>query len=268
MGRVEWGFKLMGISVKLLRQTPSLFGVILAGLLGSVTVSLGSFYLVLGRWPNEDDFTWPHYLLALPVLWLGTYVSTFTNAVVVATASLRLRGQPATTQDGLRLAVPRLPQLLLWATVSGSVGFVLHVIAERVKLGGFIARWVFGLAWALATALIVPVLVLEDVGVGRGIKRSTALFRQRWGETVTGMAGSGLAVTIVALAVCPFVALLALVSVPLACAAGVGLVVSIIVVSGAFDAVLTAALYQYAVDGTTLGPFQETDLEDVWQRKG
>lgn len=43
--------------------------------------------------------------------------------------------------------------------------------------------------------------------------------------------------------------------------------VSIIVVSGAFDAVLTAALYQYAVDGTTPGPFQETDLADVWQRE-
>lgn len=267
MGRVGRGFKLMGVSVGVLRQTPSLFGVVLAGLVGSVTVSLGSFYLVLGRWPNQEDFTWPHYLLALPVLWLGTYVSTVCNAVVVATASLRLRGEPATTQDGVRLAMSRLPQLLWWATVSAGVGFALHVMAERLKLGGVIARWVFDLAWSLATALIIPVLVLEDHGVGRGIKRSSGLFRQRWGETVTGMASAGLAVAIVGLAVCPFVALLALVSVPLAIAAGVVLVVSIIVVSGAFDAVLKAALYQYAVDGTALGPFQETDLAGVWQPK-
>lgn len=174
----------------MLGETPSLFGVVLAGLVGSVSVSLGSYYLLLGRWPDERDFMWPHYLLALPVLRLGSYVSTFSNAVVVATASLRMRGQPTTTQDGLRLAVARLPQLLWWATVSGSAGFALHVVAERVKLGGVIARWVFGLAWALATSLIVPVLVLEAVSVGRGIKRSTALFRQRWGETVKGMAGS------------------------------------------------------------------------------
>jgi hypothetical protein len=265
MGRVEQGFRLMRLSFGVLREIPSLFGVVLAGLVGSVSVSLGSFYLLMDRWPNHEDLTWPHYLVALPVLWLGTYVSTFCNAVVVATASLHLRGRPATTRDGFRLVVSRLPRLLWWATVSGGVGFILYMVAERLHLGGIIARWLLGLAWSLATALIVPVLLLDDVGVGRGIKRSSVLFRERWGETVTGMVSAGLAVAIVGLALCPVVGALALVSIPLAIAAGFVLAMSVVVVSGAFDAVLTAALYQYAVDGTTLGPFQETDLAAVWE---
>lgn len=267
MGRVERGFELMGISSKVLRETPGLFGVILAGLVGSVTVSFVSFYLLFDRLPNDVDLIWPNYLVALPVLWLGTYVSTFTNAVVVATASLRLRGEDATTQNGFKLALSRLPRLLWWATVSGTVGFVLYVVAERVKLGGSIARWIFGFAWSLATALIVPVLVFEEVGVGRGVKRSSVLFRKRWGETVTAMTGTGAAVLVASLALCPVIAVLAAISVPLACVASVVLLAAVMVVSGAFNAVLTSALYQYAVDGKAPGPFQVADLEGAWQRK-
>jgi hypothetical protein len=242
-----------------------LLGVVLAGVVGSVGVSLGSFFAVFGRLPGTEDVQWPAYLIALPVLGLGSYVSTVCNAVVVATASLRLRGQPATARDGLRLVRAQLPRLLLYTTISLTLGYLLHIVAERVKLGGVIARWLVDLAWALATALIVPVLLFEDLGVRPGIKRSASLFRQKWGETVTAAGGVGLAVFVVAVALCPLLGLVALVSVPLAVALGVALAGATMVLAGALDGVVTAALYQYAVDGTVLARFDETDLASAWR---
>lgn len=267
MESVGRGFRLLGISIGLLRETPGLLGVILAGVVGSVGVSIGSFLAVFGRLPGPEDLRWPGYLVALPVLGLGSYVSTVCNAVVVATASLRLRGQPATARDGLRLVRARLPRLLLYTTVSLTIGYLLHIVAERIRIGGVIARWMFDLAWALATALIVPVLLFEDLGVRPGIKRSASLFRQKWGETVTASAGVGLAVLVVAVALCPLVGLVALVSVPLAIALGIALAGATIVVSGALDGVVTAALYQYAVDGTVVTRFDEADLATAWHPK-
>lgn len=264
MDGVRQGFRLLGISVGLVRETPSLLGVVIGGVVGSVGLSLGTFLAVFGRMPAAEDVEWPNYLVALPVLWLGSYVSTFSSAVVVATASLRLRGQPATTADGLRLALARLPRLLLYTTVSLTLGLVLHVVAERVKLGGVIARWLFSIAWALATALIVPVLLFEDVGVYRGIRRSASLFRQRWGEAVTAGGSIALAVFVVVLAMCPVVGAVAVLSMPLAYTLGIVVVGAAIVVSGALDAVVTAALYHYAVDGTVVARFDEADLATAW----
>lgn len=165
----------------------------------------------------------------------------------------------------MRLVLARLPRLVLFTTVALTLGYVLQIVAERLKLGGVIARWVVDLAWALATVLVVPVLLFEDVGVRRGIRRSAALFRQRWGEAVTAGGSIALAVFVVLLAVLPLVGSVALVSVPLAVTLAVVVVVTAIVVADALNGVVTAALYQYAVDGTVLAGFDEATLDGVWR---
>lgn len=265
MGSVRRGFKLLGISVGLLRECPSLLGIVIGGVVASLGVSLTAFFMVFGRLPGAEDMKWPAYLVALPVLALGSYVSTFCNAVVVATASLRLRGQPANAGDGVRLVLARLPRLIAYTTVSLTLGYLLHIVAERFKVGGVIARWLVDMAWALATALIVPVLLFEDVGVRRGIKRSASLFRQRWGEAVTAGGSIALAMFVVLLAVSPLVCSIALVSVPLAVTLAVVVVGAAIVISTALDGVVTAALYHYAVDGLVLPRFEDADLASAWR---
>jgi hypothetical protein len=262
MDRVSQGFRLMRLSWSVLRDTPSLLGVVAAGVVGHALVSLSLTYLVLGRLPGEDDLVWPRYLVVLPMIWAGSYVSVFCNAVVVATAHARLEDPSATTLDGFWLAAARLPQLVAWTTVSIVVGTVLHLVAERLKLAGPIVRWLVGMAWSLATVFVVPVLVVEG-GTTRGsIRRSARLFRRRWGETATAEGGFGIVLLAVGLAFCPFVGLLAIVSVPLAIAVGIVVLAALIVLSNAFDGVLTASLYRYAVDGRVSGPFDEADLED------
>ena len=57
-------------------------------------------------------------------------------------------------------------------------------------IGTIVARLV-GLAWNLVTFLVVPILVLEDLGVGDALKRSKDLFKKTWGENVIGQFGLG-----------------------------------------------------------------------------
>ena len=42
------------------------------------------------------------------------------------------------------------------------------------------------------TFLVVPILVLEDLGVGDALKRSKDLFKKTWGENVIGQVGLGM----------------------------------------------------------------------------
>ena len=48
----------------------------------------------------------------------------------------------------------------------------------------------------MLTYFVVPVLLFEPVGVGQSIKRSTQIFRERWGEQFVGNATIGLVVVI------------------------------------------------------------------------
>jgi hypothetical protein len=51
---------------------------------------------------------------------------------------------------------------------------------------GKIAVALIGVAWNIATYLIVPVLVFEDLGVMESIRRSTELLRKTWGQQIVG----------------------------------------------------------------------------------
>ena len=66
---------------------------------------------------------------------------------------------------------------------------------------------IFGLAWSLITFLVIPVLVVEGVGVREAISRSSEMFRRTWGENVLAQVGIGL---IAFLLVIPGVVLIAI----------------------------------------------------------
>ena len=78
-------------------------------------------------------------------------------------------------------------------------GWCLRAIQERA---GLLGRWVaglFGLAWTVATFLVVPVLVSENVGPVDAVKRSAELLKRTWGENVVGNVGIGFVCGLIAL---------------------------------------------------------------------
>ena len=267
MTRVQRGFRLAGVSWRVLVADPVILVVLLVGLIGSIGVSGGLFLALFQRFPNAGDFTFPSYLLALPVLWIGSVVSAYCNVVVTVMADRRLRGEDPTVPQGMSVATSRLGRIISWAMLSIAVGLLLQVIAERFKLAGTIAARLFGMAWGLATTFVIPVLALEDVGVRDAIRRSASTFKAKWGESVVAQGTVGMATLVVMLACVVPIAILLAVAVPVGIAAAILVFGALVLVSGALDAVVRVALYRYAIDGEVVGAFSAADLEASYNPK-
>jgi len=94
------------------------------------------------------------------------FVIFFANTALVGAAMIRLDGGDPTVGDGFRIAMRRAGPILGYALISATVGLILRTIAERAGILGRLVISLIGLAWNLATYLVVPVLAAEDVGLG------------------------------------------------------------------------------------------------------
>ena len=71
------------------------------------------------------------------------------------------------------------------------VGTILRALEERSgQLGRFVINLV-GMAWAVTTFLVIPVIIIENQGAIDSTKRSVDLFRRTWGENLAGQVGFG-----------------------------------------------------------------------------
>lgn len=268
MSRMRRGFRLAGVSWRVIVAEPAILLVLAIGLIASVCLSGGLFVLLFRRFPSGDDFVFPNYLVALPVLWIGSIASSYCNVVVAVMADRRLRGQDPMVADGMQVATRRLDVIVSWTLVSMAVGLFLAVIAERLKLAGAITSRLLGLAWGLATTFVIPVLALEDLSVRDSIGRSASIFKAKWGETVVAQGTVSIAMMVVLLPAVLLASMCFAIAVPIGVAALVLVVGAAALVSGALDAVVDVALYRYALDGEVLGAFTEADLRDSFRPKG
>jgi hypothetical protein len=162
-----------------------------------------------------------------------------------------------------------------YAFISATVGMILRWISERGAIGQIVSS-IIGLAWGLATYLVIPVLVIENIGPIEGIKRSTKMLKDTWGEQIVGNFGIG---TITGLLTVAIIIVGALLAFALAAAANsvipvfillavvVVLVIAINLVGTALNGIYTAALYRYAVEGDTGGMFEKELIADSIRRK-
>lgn len=132
------------------------------------------------------------YFVLFLFYWLQYAIIIFFNTALVEVAMKRFDGEQASIADGLRRAASLLPVILIYAAIAASVGTLLRLIAERVGILGRIVIGLIGLAWSVATALVVPVLAAENVGPIEAIGRSVELIKKAWGEDIIGTAGFGI----------------------------------------------------------------------------
>jgi hypothetical protein len=200
----------------------------------------------------------PAYAIAvIATAYVSTFIAIFFNVALAACAVRSLRGEDTSVGDGLTAALRRIGPILGWSLVAATVGLILRVIEDRVPLGGKIAVWIAGAAWAIATFFVVPMIALEGAGPWRSLKRSVAVVKARWGEGAIGQvaisAVTGLVVlAIVVIGAAGGFALFAAGLTPLAFAvAGIAVAAVIVVsiISSALNEIFRVAVYQYAVTG-------------------
>jgi len=245
-----------------------LYGAVATTLLAIVTLGPG-LYL----W-EEDQMAG-----AIPIIVIGVYVLSFVgfyfSVGLAACADMIFRGQEATVSDGLAVSRSRIAQISGWAAVSAAISLVMGLLENQGGALGTVAARLVGMAWTLVTFLAVPVIAIEGTGPFETIKRSGSLFRERWGQQITGNIAIGAAIFL--LGVLPAAILIVGGIVLWSSAAFAGAVLVVIgalvlaiamLISRALSGIFGVALYRYALDGEVVGGFTQEDMESAVKVKG
>jgi Family of unknown function (DUF6159) len=198
------------------------------------------------------------------------FVVFFFNAALVDFVVTRMRGGEPAIGESLRAAVACLPQIALWAVVSSTVGIVLKALEGRAGFLGRLAVALVGVAWALVTYFVVPIIVVERKGALEAVGGSKDLLARTWGKQIVsglgyGLIGFLLTIPAIAIIVAAFVGWLASNGGSiggwgtLAVAAMLYLVALVIVLS-ALRAIFGVVLYLFAKTGTAPDGFDAADL--------
>lgn len=202
------------------------------------------------------------------------FVIFYTNAALVGAATIRLQGGDPTVGDGLRAAGANVASILSFAAIAATVGLFLNRSSRRRSgIVRFIAS-LAGMAWNIATFLVVPVLVNEGVGPLEAIKRSVDLLKRTWGEQISGTVSMSVVFTLLGLGVLVVGGALiglgvSLEAWPLAIALGVLMVLAWLalgLVNSTLNGIFRAAVYHYATTGHGGGFYDEALVADAFRR--
>lgn len=249
---------------------------------GALVVVLATFAFpawrlgVLGALSRDGHGTAGGYLLAFLFYFVQYFVIVFFNAGLVGAALMRLEGGNPTFKDGMRIATSRIGVIAGYAAIAATVGTILRAIQERVGFLGRIVVGLLGVAWSVATFLVVPVIVARrDMGPVEAVKESAYLLRETWGENLIGQVGIGAAFVLVYIGV-GFCGLFLFIVAGLghdarlfvfaAVATLLGLAAAALVHS-ALSGIYEAALYRYATKGEAALGFDADTLGIAFRPK-
>lgn len=270
MRRFRTGWELTKKSWRLLRERPGLsaFPVVggLLALLPTALIAGPGLYLL------DTESQVPGAILVALGLYLASVVATYFSVGLAAAADRAFRGEEVTMSDGLAVSRQRFGAIAGWAFVSTVVGALVSLLQSQRGLAGPIIGALGGAAWGLITFLAVPVIAIEGTGPIATIRRSAALFRERWRGQVLGNVAIGGAVGL--FGILPGI-LLTAAGIALWVSDGnggevalgallvlVGVVLFTVsaVIAQALRQLFGVALYRYTADGQAVGGFTEQEL--------
>jgi hypothetical protein len=268
MRRIKRGWGLTKKSWALLNEHRELIRFPLYGAVA--TTLLAIVFLGPGLFLWEED----QIAGAIPIIVIGVYVLSFVgfyfSVGLAACADMIFRGQQATIGDGLAVSRSRIAQISGWAAVSAAISLVMGLLENQGGALGTVAARLVGMAWTLVTFLAVPVIAIEGTGPFETIKRSGSLFRERWGQQITGNIAIGAAVFLLgvlpaAVLIVGGIAIWSSVAFLGALLVVIGALVLAIalLVSRALNGIFGVALYRYALEGQVVGGFSQEDMESA-----
>ncbi|WP_049623654.1 DUF6159 family protein [Frateuria defendens] len=280
-GKFSRSWALLKASAAVLREEPALLvfpllsGVCLLLLAASFLVPVAMIALA-GEHAGRHGLAPSGYALMFGFYLVQYFVIVFFNTALVDCALRRLRGEPARLAAGFAVARSRWVGLLGYALIAATVGMFLRALQERLGLLGRLAAGLLGLAWTVATFLVVPVLASQDIGPIDAIRRSVELLKRSWGENLIGNLGLGAVFGVVgflfALLAAGLIVGAEMAQSTVALVTAVGLAVLAFVLLGLVQASLqgiyAAALYRYATDGEVGAGFDRALLEQAFRPKG
>jgi hypothetical protein len=199
--KLSYTWELMGASWDVLKRDkklvvfPLMSGICCLIVLASFAVP----FIAGGHWKQLDShqkLTQAQQVMYWATLFLfyfaNYFVITFFNSAIIACAIARMAGGEPTVSGGFREAMARIHLIAGWALLAATVGLVLRIVEERSsKAGAFVAS-ILGAVWTVMTFLVVPVIVMENLGPIAALKQSSSLLKKTWGEQLVGNSAFGL----------------------------------------------------------------------------
>ena len=272
MKRIRRGWALTKKSWALLNSHRELVRFPLYG--GIATIILGLVFLGPGAFALDQHT----YGVGVPLVVIGIYVLSvvgiYFSVGLAACADRIFRGESATIGDGIAVANSRFGAICGWAALSTAIAVVIGALENQGGALGDIAGRLVGAAWSLVTFLSVPVIAIEGTGPFETLKRSASLFRERWGQQITGNIAiggvvfllgflPGIALIVVGVVIWPSVGFAGAVLIVIGALA----ICVALLVSKALSGIFGVALYRYATDGEVIGGFSREDLESAVRPK-
>ena len=277
MERIRNAMELAKISWRVLMKDRELLWLPVLSMAISLVV-IGVFAALAFTMPGSTDAVTGEEQLSPAVAVIGilgalalSVVAVFFNGALVAGAHERMTGGDPTVSSAIGRASSHLGGLVPWALLTATVGLILQAIRERAGFLGNIVTSLAGAAWELITFLVVPAIIIDDLGAVDGIKRSGNLLRQTWGENIAARVGFGLlgfvafiplAIVVVLLAATGITAMIVLAVI----VAVVGIVLLSAVLTS-LNAIFQTALYLYATTGTVPSDFVGSSLPNSFAPK-
>ena len=281
-GRFARSWSLMKASAEVLRSDKSLLMFPLASSICCLLVAASFLIPIIAALVSAGDVVEHGHRMSvggyvlLFLFYLAQYfVIIFFNTALAGAALARLRGEPASFGEGMAIARSRIVNIFGYALIAATVGLVLRALQERLGLIGRLVAGFLGLAWTVATFLVVPVLASQDVGPTEAISRSVELLKRTWGENIIGNAGIGvvfglLMFVAIVLAACLIGGAFATQSITAIIAAIVIVVVGLTLlglIQASLQGIYAAALYRYAEEGEVGYGFDQAMLEQAFKPK-
>ncbi len=278
--RFSRSWELIKASGGVLRQDKELLVFPLLSSIAAILVAL-SFVLPLAatgaftQFHDNGEIQPLHVVIGFLFYLSQNFVIFYFNSALVGAAMIRLEGGDPTVKDGLRIANSKLGPILGYAAIAATVGIILRMLEERL---GVIGRWITGLlgvAFTLATFMVVPLLVTRNIGPIDAVKESASLLKKTWGENIIGNVGMGLVFGLVyslytAAGIALIFSVIEMGSGVLAITLGallVGGFILIALVQSALQGVYSAALFRYATTGDAGTGFDNTLLGNAFRPK-
>ena len=269
MGKLSRGWALTKLSFNVIGKDKEilLFPVISGIALIMMAASFFGVYFFAFGLENIDAYSFVAFFLVF--YFLSSFVIVFFNVALVSCAMPRLNGGDPTFSYGIKMAAGRLKYIIEWALLSATVGLILQAISSKSGTIGKIVVGLIGFAWSVATYFVVPIIVFEQVGPFKAIKRSAAVLKNSWGEAIVSNLGIG--VIFFLLALVGLIPLIAGFVISGSLAIILGIVIAVLywlclaVLASAVSGVLLTALYRYGTTGKISEYYSEQVMKNPWK---
>jgi hypothetical protein len=285
--RIRTSWALVRASARLIRRHEDL---LIFPILSALTLAFTVATMMLALLAANDfdlrqvqESQYLHSVVALFVFYfVQHFIVYFTNTALVGATLLYLDGETPTVGHGLTIAYRHLWAIIGYALIMASIAMVFRWLFRRggaaTWLAGPFARRIavfslIGIAWELITFLVIPILIVEEMGPLQAIRRSSHLIKTTWGERVVGYASSFLmfllaSLPILAVGMPGIARAIASANELWITLAIYGVVMSITVlfmIKLSFDGVFSAILYRYAAGQPVPAYFDEALLRTAFR---